>query len=384
MAIAKVLLPSLSLFVFYAIFYYADINGLRALGEQYIASGTLPGTNEPIRTIYTGIEPIDHLLTTLTAFFWPTTDGSHPSLLLHSIAFSGTFGSAWVLITLEAWRKGNAWTIAAFPMIFGLTAQVLTFAFAAPLYCFFHLITSRTAKNPTPDTLRIPRSITNTLPLVFILGYMVPTQLLILPISEHITFDLKQIFIAIWQPWPAYISIILTLIYTITTPFTSSDRTTPASERKNLSSLRWVYAFAFGNTALTHLVSWIVSLASVLVPDIFNPEVVDYLHPGRVFEVPIPWEEPVRTVASVGHGVHAFLRWDYIIGSLGVLVWAGSLHGAAQRGVYGSVGWLGLLWKVGLLSVFVGPVGAAVELMWEREELVLAKRGLTESGKKDP
>lgn len=113
MALAKVLLPSLSLFVFYAIFYYADINGLRALGEQYIASGALPGTNEPLRTIYTGVEPIDRLLTTLTAFFWPTTDGSNPSLLLHSIAFSGTFGSAWVLITLEAWRKGNAWTIAA-------------------------------------------------------------------------------------------------------------------------------------------------------------------------------------------------------------------------------------------------------------------------------
>ena len=113
MAVAKVLLPSLSLFALYAIFYYADINGLRALGEQYVASKTLPGTNEPLRTIYTGIEPIDHLLTTLTAFFWPTTDGSNPTLFLHSVAFSGTFGSAWVLITLEAWRQGNAWTIAA-------------------------------------------------------------------------------------------------------------------------------------------------------------------------------------------------------------------------------------------------------------------------------
>lgn len=268
-------------------------------------------------------------------------------------------------------------------MIFGLTAQVLTFAFAAPLYCFFHLTTSKTAKKPTPDSLRIPRAITNTLPLVFILGYMVPTQLLILPISEHITYDLKQIFIAIWQPWPAYVSILLTLIYTITTPFTSSDRATPASERKSLSSLRWVYAFAFGNTALTHLVSWIISLASVLVPGIFSGEFVDALHPGRVFEVPIPWEEPVRTVASVGHGVHAFLRWDYIIGSLGVLVWAASLYAAAQKGAYGKVGWLGLFGKAILLSVFVGPVGAAVELMWEREELVLAKRGLIENRKKD-
>ncbi|KAB8258589.1 hypothetical protein BDV32DRAFT_151213 [Aspergillus pseudonomiae] len=382
MAVAKVLLPSLSLFALYAIFYYADINGLRALGEQCVASKTLPGTNEPLRTIYTGIEPIDHLLTTLTAFFWPTTDGSNPTLFLHSVAFSGTFGSAWVLITLEAWRQGNAWTIAAFPMIFGLAAQVLTFAFAAPLYCFFHLATSQTAKNPTPDSLRIPRFITNALPLVFIVGYMVPTQLLVLPISEHITTDLKQIFIAIWQPWPAYISILLTVIYAVFAPFTSTHRT-PASERKSLSSLRWVYAFAFANAALTHLISWTISLSSVFVPGIFSGEFVDALHPGKVFEVPIPWEEPVRTVGSVGEGVHAFLRWDYIIGSLGMLIWAGSLYAAAQKGVYGRVGCLGLFAKAGLLSAFVGPVGAAVELMWEREELVLARRGVTESRKKD-
>ncbi|KAF7585091.1 hypothetical protein BBP40_000361 [Aspergillus hancockii] len=110
---AKLILPALSLSVFYTIFYYADINGLRALGDQSIASKTLPGTNDPLRTVYTGLEPVDHLLTTLTTFFWPTTDGSHPALLLHSIAFSGTFGSAWILVSLEAWRQGNAWTIAA-------------------------------------------------------------------------------------------------------------------------------------------------------------------------------------------------------------------------------------------------------------------------------
>lgn len=109
---AKYLLLSLSLSVFYFIFYYADINGLRALGDAAVAAKKVPGTNYPLRTEYTGLPLTDKLLTTLTVFFWPTVDGSHPALFIHSLAFSGTFAAAWVLVTLETWRVGNAWSLA--------------------------------------------------------------------------------------------------------------------------------------------------------------------------------------------------------------------------------------------------------------------------------
>lgn len=110
---AKLILPLLSVFALYAIFYFAEINGLHRLALEAIASKTLPGTKEPLRTVYTGIEPVDDLLAGLTVFFWPATDGSNPTLTLHSVAFSGAFGAAWTLVTLESWRRGNAWTIAA-------------------------------------------------------------------------------------------------------------------------------------------------------------------------------------------------------------------------------------------------------------------------------
>ena len=109
----KYVLFSLSAFVFYAIFYFSYINGLHFLGNQSIESGKLPGINEPLRTVYTGVEPVDHLLATLTTFFYPSLDGQNPGLLLHSIAFSGSFGAAWTLVVLESWRKGNAGTVAA-------------------------------------------------------------------------------------------------------------------------------------------------------------------------------------------------------------------------------------------------------------------------------
>lgn len=111
---AKLLLFSLSLFVGYAIFYHSVINGARELAVQSIQAGKLPGKGKlPLRTEYTGVEPIDKLLTTLTVFFWTVSDGSHPGLFLHSIAFSGAFCAAWVLVSIESWRKGNQWTIAA-------------------------------------------------------------------------------------------------------------------------------------------------------------------------------------------------------------------------------------------------------------------------------
>lgn len=109
----RLLLFSLSAFVFYAIFYFSYINGLDELGHKAIAAGKLPGLNEPLRTLYTGVEPIDRVLTLLTVFFYPSLDGQSPTLLLHSIAFSGTFGAAWTLVVLESWRKGNAGTVAA-------------------------------------------------------------------------------------------------------------------------------------------------------------------------------------------------------------------------------------------------------------------------------
>lgn len=109
----KYVLFSLSAFVFYAIFYFSYINGLDALSKESIKSGRLPGVNEPLRTVYTGVEPIDHLLTILTTFFYPSLDGQHPGLLLHNIGFSGTFGASWILVILESWRKGNSRTVAA-------------------------------------------------------------------------------------------------------------------------------------------------------------------------------------------------------------------------------------------------------------------------------
>ena len=219
--------------------------------------------------------------------------------------------------------------------------------------------------------VHISRSVLNTLPWAFAVCYLLPSTLMILPISETLTTDLKQIFIALWQPFPAYISILLTVINAVLSPFNSAHKT----GRKDLRALRFVYAFAFANTAITHLVTWTISLTTVLAPAILDERFRRELHPSIVFGIPTPWTSPVVQVQSVADGVHAFLRWDYLIGSMAVVLWAGTLNAAAQRVVYGAVGWLRLVVQVVLLAVVAGPVGAAVELVWERDELVMTGMG---------
>lgn len=385
----KLVLLLLSVSTLYAAFYFAQINGSHDLALQSVTSKALPGRDDPLRTFYTGIEPVDRLLTVLTVFFWPMTDGSTPTLTLHSLGFAGTFGSAWMLLTVESWRKGNAWTIAALyvgsfwkyghvtdlcelnsPSIFGIFAQTLTFAFAAPLYAGLHLIFSSTASRPNAESIRAPRAVLNVIPYVFIIGYLVPSLLLIAPLSETITTDVKQIIIAAWQPWPLYISILTTVAHILFSPFVSSDKTIDGG-RATLSSLRKVYAVAFANTAINHLIPWTISLFTILEPQFFKKEFLNALHPLNVFQLPLPWAQPALQISELGAGVHVFLRWDYVIGSTGVLLWALSLHRNAHRAILGKAGGLRLLIKVALLSVVASPVGAAVELMWERDELIV-------------
>lgn len=370
---AKFILPFLSLLAFYTTFYFAEINGTSKLVKDIIAERELPHTLHLIRKQYTGYASVDELLTILVVFFWPITDGSHLPLSIHSISFAGALGSTWILITLEAWRRGNAWKAVAFPMIAGLVAQVLTIAFVAPLYCTLQLFTSVTAARPTPENIRIPRAVLNAIPVVFVIGYLVPTGVLLIPWSEDYPPYLKQASFAYWQPWPAYVSIMLTVVHALFSSFTRNDHNVEGG-RATLSSLRWVYAFAFSLASLSHIVSWAIPLAAMVLPDIFGNGAEDALHPFVVFGVPKPWETP-SLVQEIGEGVHALLRWDYLIASAGVLIWAVSLYQTAHRVVYGRAGFVGLVFKVAALTVLTGPVGAAVELMWERDELVMNEMG---------
>lgn len=107
--LAPIALLGLALSVFYFITYFSFANGLFPLVASIWEAGKFPdGT--PLRTHYVGLPLLDKLTSQLVAFFWPIASFQHPALFLHSLAFSGTFGAGWMLVTLETWRAGNRWT----------------------------------------------------------------------------------------------------------------------------------------------------------------------------------------------------------------------------------------------------------------------------------
>ncbi|GAD95170.1 hypothetical protein NFIA_077520 [Paecilomyces variotii No. 5] len=365
-ATAQYLLPLIFLFGIYAIFVFSSRNGLFTLLDDAIYSRTMPGGDGPIKTNLTGIKALDeNLLIHLNAFFLRVVDGSAPDLSLYAFAFTGSFGAAWILITVEGWRKGNAGTLMSFVFGFGFLAQTITYALSMTLYCMLNLWKSRTISNLTFERITIPRFVSNTLPVAVFIGYFIPTALLSVPTSI-LSMDMKQSFLATWQLWPPTVSFLVILTKHISPRSTSVDNMNDS--RANIRSLRYLYAFAFACAAIPHLAAWSISLASAIYPGLFNAEYVEKLHPQQVFVNQIP--SLSVQVSSVEEGSLWFLQWDNIIGSVSLMLWAAALYQKAHEEAKIRVSAVEVGFKTCLLVVLAGPVGAAVELMWERDELV--------------
>ncbi|KAJ9223023.1 hypothetical protein DTO271D3_623 [Paecilomyces variotii] len=365
----KYILPLIFFLGVYTIFIFSSRNSLFTLLDDAIYSRTMPGGDGPIKTNLTGIKALDEgLLIHLNAFFLRVVDGSAPDLSLYAFSFTGSFGAAWILITVEAWRKGNAGTLMASVFGVGFLAQTITYALSMTIYCMLNLWKSRTISNLTLQKIITPRIISNTLPLALFIGYFIPTALLAAP-TAIFNMDTKQSFLAAWQLWPLTVSFLLSL-----TKYFSPRCTRPDNihdRRADILSLRYLYAFAFACAAIPHLGTWLISLTSVIYPGLFNAEYLEKLHPQRVFINKIPLDS-VR-VSSVEEGSLWFLQWDNTIGSISVMLWAVALYrkACAEAKVRVSAVELGV--KICLLVILGGPVGAAVELVWERDELVFSK-----------
>lgn len=256
----------------------------------------------------------------------------------------------------------------------GLMAQVLTFAFATPVYGFLHLVTSSTASTPSRANMHIPYAVLKSLPLVFLVGNAIPSIAMVLPYSSWNTVEVKQLLTAVWQPWPAYTALGLTAANLLLGGlFSCGDGASPDARKKSAGALRYIYAIAFGNAALSHLIAATVTIGTVVAPKIFHPDYVVALHPAKLLETLLPWSvSPVAQIRTLGDGVHNFLRWDYNIGTAALLLWTSVLYARAHRHYEGKgVGAVAFLSKIATLSALAGPAAAAVELMWEREEFVL-------------
>ena len=251
--------------------------------------------------------------------------------------------------------------------------QNIGFAAFVPAFLALHLFTSPTATAPSAENVRIDPAQLNALPISMILGLFVPTIAMSLPAPSVISITQKQTLAAFWQGFPLWIYIVQsTLVFLISSIAPTNSRRSSAEKNATcVQTLRGVYMFGIACSALGHIGTWSISLLAMLCPGVFASGIAELLHPSNVFMNASPFSRV--KAADVADGSKWFLQWDLLIGSSTVLLWAVALGVQAKSTRPGLSSYVSQFVFLGLVSLAIGPSGAAVVAFWARDELVLGR-----------
>ncbi|KAF2422158.1 hypothetical protein EJ08DRAFT_640974 [Tothia fuscella] len=309
---------------------------------------------------FTGVGPLDQLLSGLVGFFWPmvTKEQGNAGLSLMGLEFAGQGCALVTMIMIEGFRRGNNGRGVSFIAIYSIFIQIAAgFGLAAPLYLLLTTLTSPTFFSPTATDLFV--SSIDAIPFGLILGYIIPTIYMSLPSPSILSPTQKVWAIVLWQASPIYAVYIAKAMSAL-----SPHKAHKHSVERQLLHLRAAYKFALIISTVIHILSWTISLSTLLLPSLYTTETATSLHPLNALMPQNPFEG--RIAKDVAQGALWFLQWDYWVGGLAYFVYA--VGAKSQVGE-------GHLLKAHMNVVLLGPMGAALWALCERDEAVMAKVG---------
>ena len=247
--------------------------------------------------------------------------------------------------------------------------QNITYACTIPMYLAQYFWSSPIPSPGDPSVL-LPNAIStfSILPAI-VCGFVLPSILAALPAPTLVSYDQKQIFMAMWQPFPLWTGIFLHIFrYLLPKLFPQTARRLTAQPR---AALRAVYALALSTGVVARVATVSLSTTATVFPSLFAPEHVAELSLGHVF---VPATALHTTaVPTLAAAVLLLLQWDQIMGSGMVLAWAVVML-ASARPAAGAMGcWPALLAAISVGTVVLGPGTCAVALIWARDEIVLGR-----------
>jgi hypothetical protein len=89
---------------------FSTRNGLYDMIEAHKTQGILAnGIKDPYKSGFTGVAPLDSLISTLLLFFWPVANAGRESagLSAMSVLFAGQGFAALTMVLVEGMRVGN-------------------------------------------------------------------------------------------------------------------------------------------------------------------------------------------------------------------------------------------------------------------------------------
>ncbi|KAK5078705.1 hypothetical protein LTR64_002881 [Lithohypha guttulata] len=369
-----------TLFIFSALGFWtlwgfpARNNLLHFLGELSEPGASIPGpAYYPMKQRWTGIEPVDKQLTTLVGFFYTAIDGNRIDITLSFLNLGSQVLAAWILITTESYRSGNKGSLTITSItIFGLLVAIVGYACVAPIYFVLHLINSPVVKNPRDWNVVLDQPIKLAIvPVATLIGFGIPSALMALPAPGLLTLESKLNWTAIQQGWPIWIYFSQKALEALVAWFDPmvSMRTEKQKRAETAKYMYRAYVFALGASAGAHLLFVGMGLAAWLLPGALSAKLQVQLHPENFFIPPNPFSDEKAT--TLANGALWFLQWDLIVGVLSTMVWGITVRLSAVGKVDSFGAWVAALIKYGFLSAVVGPSGAAVWAIWERDVVAL-------------
>jgi hypothetical protein len=372
---------------------------LDRLGTEKIPK--LPGSSKDLKLQYTMLGPLDAHLATLVLFFWNIVSGDLPALSFFSFYMSGQVLVVAVLVLVEGHRAGSAGKVISLSVfavlsrhavnpadsslssstIWGLLYQTIPWGVVMPIYFAVHMWTSPIA--PSTATLShktlankifVDSSHLRMLPVAVTVGYIIPTALIALPSPKYTTFTQHQNLLSFWQAFPLWIGGCQLLLKMIVPVLLPSSARPDSSANSSMKSLRKVYIFALSITGFVH----ITTIALLMFPprSFWSPVAIESLRPSIVFLPMSPFSG--AQAPSLAHGCLYLLQYDMYFACSVSLFW-GLLH---YHNIKPQNSSFSLLLKALGFTVAFGPGGAALAVIWERDEQVFREARLLEEGGK--
>lgn len=269
----------------------------------------------------------------------------------------------------------------------GFICQNISYTITVPFYFILHIFTSPTASPSVTarDVLLDNPSDTNIVLLSEFIACLVPAVAMALPAPSVISPAAHYSWIAIWQGFPIWQSVLQWVFSRVAPGPARSARSGKAPNRSTFNTVT-LYRVALFTTVTTHLglLAVAVTPASAIpsgwptLSAIFEQVTLDSALIPRSLSNPPTVDPKMISAHALAPLTQYFLQWDVYCGSLALLLWAVYLRRVAASGDRFS--WTGLVGKVVGWTAVGGPVAAATVLLWERDE-VLVRRGGT-GGKK--
>lgn len=239
-----------------------------------------------------------------------------------------------------------------------------------PIYLAIYLSTSPLVSSKSASNLLVETNHVIAIFPALLMGYILPSILMSLPAPSVLSYERKQTYMAIWQMFPIWVSMVQAVLpYAMSKPVNTSS--TKSFGSQELHTMRILYVglliiAGFGQAATATLLA-----TSTFFPNLFALEFKGAFNPSKVF-LPAAVSPSIK-MPSIGCGANLLLQYDELIGSGAMVLWSITLFMIVYRKSRSDQSEASLI-AYGIMAMFLtGPLGYATACIWARDELLISE-----------